>query len=432
MFSNMPLWPRLILSFALALVVSYLMTPHVKTFAERIGAIDIPKDERRVHSHPIPRMGGLAIFMGFIAAIIVFVSFSAQVMGILLGALIIAAMGAVDDIVSLKASIKLLIQIVAALVAVRCGVLFSVITNPNLMSYDHTIHMGWMSIPLTIIWIVGCTNAFNLIDGLDGLAVGVSAISSFTLLLVSLLVSDANTSFILAALCGACIGFMPYNINPARIFMGDVGSQFLGFVLATVSIVGFFKLSALITVLIPMMAMLLPLADTTFAFARRILKGQSPFHADKGHFHHRLLAMGLTQKQAVAVLYAFSAVMGLISVIIAGHDRDPIIRVVGVIAIGLIVIVTWMVVVRKYPHFVVTTVQAHNAAAEAEIAAEEEKIAEFVEQAEENAKAVAAEELREKLSSLDVSMAPNEVLNLRIERDKDEKLKVSINKEEQK
>lgn len=352
MFHNMALWPRLILSFLLAFGVSYVMTPPVKNFAEKVGAIDIPRDGRRIHDHPIPRMGGLAIFMGFVLSVIIFVSFTQQVLGLLLGALIIAAMGAVDDIVSLNAWIKLGVQILAALVAIRCGIYFNVITNPNLLSYNDTLNMGFLSMPLTVIWIVGCTNAVNLIDGLDGLAVGVSAIASCTLLAVSLLVSDANISFILAALFGACIGFMPYNMNPAKIFMGDVGSQFLGFVLAVVSIMGFFKLQTIITVLIPVMAMMLPLADTAFAFTRRILHGQSPFHADKGHFHHRLLALGLSQKQAVAVLYGISAVMGLVSVILAGRDRDPVIRISCVIAIFVVVILMWMVILRKYPHFI--------------------------------------------------------------------------------
>jgi len=350
MFQNLPLWPRLICSFVLALAVSYFMTPYVKSFAEKVGAIDVPRDARRIHDHPIPRMGGLAIFMGFVMSVIVFISFDTQVLGLLLGALIIAAMGAVDDIVGLRPLIKLAVQVLAALVAIRCGIYFNVITNPNLMSYNYTINMGLLSLPLTVIWIVGCTNAFNLIDGLDGLAVGVSAISSFTLLVVSLLVSGPNTSFLLAALCGACIGFMPYNMNPAKIFMGDVGSQFLGFVLACVSVMGIFKLTAVITVLIPVMAMMLPLADTIFAFVRRILHGQSPFHADRGHFHHRLLAMGLSQKQAVAVLYGFSAVMGLLSVIIAGKDRDPVIRIFCLVAILVVVVLIWMVILRKYPH----------------------------------------------------------------------------------
>ena len=422
MFQYLPLSPRLLFSFGLAFVVSYFMTPHVKTFAERIGAIDVPKDDRRIHDHPIPRMGGLAIFMGFIASVIIFVYFDTQVMGILLGALIIAAMGAVDDIISLRPWVKLLVQVIAALVAIRCGILFSVITNPNLDAYNATLNIGWLSIPLTILWIVGCTNAFNLIDGLDGLAVGVSAISSFTLLVVSILVSSPNTCFILAALCGACIGFMPFNMNPAKIFMGDVGSQFLGFVLATTSIMGFFKMSALITVAIPMMAMLLPLADTAFAFTRRILHGQSPFHADRGHFHHRLLAMGLSQKQAVAVLYGFSAVMGLVSVIIAGKDRDPAIRVGCVVGIIVVALLMWMVVRRKYPHFLLTHKphpNVENAPAAATVDGEAEKAAQ---------PAPAGEER----SRLEVKASPDELIKLTIESDEAAGLKLTVDAEQKK
>ena len=204
MFQDMAVWLRILLAFAVALVVAYLMTPPVKTFAERIGAMDVPKDERRVHNHPIPRMGGVAIFLGFVLSVLLFVSFTSQVIGLLLGALIIASMGAVDDIVNLKPWTKLAVQVVAALVAVRCGIIFTAVSNPNFMSDISTIPIGGISIPLTILWIVGCTNAVNLIDGLDGLAAGVSAISSMTMLIVSLFVADLNTTFILAALCGAC------------------------------------------------------------------------------------------------------------------------------------------------------------------------------------------------------------------------------------
>ena len=232
MFQNMAVWLRVLLSFAVAMIISFFMTPPVKGFAEKVGAIDVPKDGRRVHDHPIPRMGGVAIFMGFVISALLFVSFTTQVIGLLLGALIIAVMGAVDDIVNLKPWIKFSIQIIAALVAIRCGIMFTAVSNPNFRSDIGTIPIGALAIPLTVLWIVGCTNAVNLIDGLDGLAVGVSAISSVTMLIVSVFVADPNTTFILAALCGACIGFMPYNINPAKIFMGDVGSQFLGFVLA--------------------------------------------------------------------------------------------------------------------------------------------------------------------------------------------------------
>ena len=347
MFQTMAVWLRILLSFAVALIVSYFMTPPVKRFAMHVGAIDVPSEGRRIHDHPIPRMGGLAIFFGFVVSLLLFVSFTSQVLGLLLGALIIAVMGAVDDIVNLRPWIKLSIQIIAALVAIRCGIIFTAVSNPNFLSDIGTIPIGAFSIPLTVVWIVGCTNAVNLIDGLDGLAVGVSGISSLTMLIVSLFVADPNTSFILAALCGACVGFMPFNLNPAKIFMGDVGSQFLGFVLACVSVMGLFKLHTVITFLVPVLAMAIPLADTVFAFFRRIVHGQSPFHADKGHFHHRLLAMGLNQKQAVAVLYGISAVMGLVAVLLTG--RDTLQRIICVIAAFIISLVVWQYVFRKNP-----------------------------------------------------------------------------------
>lgn len=347
MFQTMAVWLRILLSFAVALIVSYFMTPPVKRFAMHVGAIDVPSEGRRIHDHPIPRMGGLAIFFGFVVSLLLFVSFTSQVLGLLLGSLIIAVMGAVDDIVNLRPWIKLSIQIIAALVAIRCGIMFTAVSNPNFLSDIGTIPIGAFSIPLTVVWIVGCTNAVNLIDGLDGLAVGVSGISSLTMLIVSLFVADPNTSFILAALCGACVGFMPFNLNPAKIFMGDVGSQFLGFVLACVSVMGLFKLHTVITFLVPVLAMAIPLADTVFAFFRRIVHGQSPFHADKGHFHHRLLAMGLNQKQAVAVLYGISAVMGLVAVLLTG--RDTLQRIICVIAAFIISLVVWQYVFHKNP-----------------------------------------------------------------------------------
>ena len=346
MLSNMPLWVKLILAGVVACLVCFAMTPPVKRFAELIGAVDQPS-ERRINKVPIPRMGGLAIFLGFVLTALLFVPLSTQVTGILLGAVIIAVMGAVDDIVSLNAWIKLLGQIVAAVVVIRCGVVFDAISNPNPLSPTTTIEVGWLSVPLTILWIVACTNAVNLIDGLDGLAVGVSAISSLTMLVVSLIVSEPSVSLLLAALTGACLGFIPYNRNPAKIFMGDVGSQLLGFVLSTVSILGLFKLHAIITFVVPFLALALPLADTTFAFFRRILRGQSPFHPDRGHLHHRLLAMGMSQKQAVALMYGISAVLGLSAVLMTG--KSPVLRIGCLILAFGISITVWLYVFRKNP-----------------------------------------------------------------------------------
>ena len=347
MFPSLDLWERLLLAAAVAFAIAYLMTPPVKRFAEAVGAMDVPKDERRVHDHPIPRMGGLAIFLGFVLSLLLFVDMSTQVMGLLLGTVIIAVMGALDDIMNLNAWIKLAGQILAAGVAIRCGIVVDAISNFTPAGGTTFLNTYWRAIPVTVIWIVACTNAVNLIDGLDGLAVGVSTISSLTMLVVSLFVAEPEVSLILAALTGACVGFMPYNLNPAKIFMGDVGSQMLGFVLATVSIMGMFKFHAIISFLVPLLALAVPLADTVFAFFRRIFHGQSPFHADKGHFHHRLLALGMSQKQAVAVLYGVSAVLGLIAVLMAG--QSVAVRIVCIIAAFLISITVWQLVLRSVP-----------------------------------------------------------------------------------
>lgn len=361
MFPDLSEWSKILLAFAVALVISFFLTPPVKRFAEKVGAIDVPNDDRRVHDHPIPRMGGLAIFLGFVLSLLFFVPMSTKVAGLLIGTVIIAIMGAVDDIVNLNPWVKLAGQLLAALVAIKCGLVFDAISNPNVFSEETTIQIGFLSVPLTILWIVGCTNAVNLIDGLDGLAVGVSAISSTTMLVVSLFVSEPVVSIILAALTGACLGFMPYNLNPAKIFMGDVGSQMLGFVLSTASIMGLFKLHAIITFFVPLLALALPLADTIFAFFRRIFHGQSPFHADKGHFHHRLLAMGLSQKQAVAVLYSVSALLGLLAVLMTGNDA--IVRIVCSVAAFIISLGLWIFVFRKNPNI---HLEHHNSESEAD------------------------------------------------------------------
>ena len=364
MFPGLADWIKMLLAFAVSLLVAYVMTPPVKRFAEKVGAIDVPRDNRRVHDHPIPRMGGLAIFIGFVLSLIFFVPMSTKVLGLLVGSVIIAVMGGVDDIVSLNPWVKLAGQIVAALVAIRCGLVFDVISNPNIFAEETYIEIGWLSIPLTMLWIVGCTNAVNLIDGLDGLAVGVSAISSLTMLIVSLFVSEPVVSIILAALTGACLGFMPYNLNPAKIFMGDVGSQLLGFVLSTASIMGLFKLHAIITFFVPLLALALPLADTIFAFFRRILHGQSPFKADKGHFHHRLLAMGLNQKQVVAVLYGISAVLGLLAVLMAGDSMA--VKIICLVAAFIISLGIWLKVFKNNPNLREHHAEEHKAETAAE------------------------------------------------------------------
>ena len=307
----------ILLPLVVALVISFLSTPIVKSFAYKLGAIDVPKDERRMHKVPIPRMGGLAIFLGFIISVLLFVEVDDQMKGILLGSVIIVVMGIIDDITPLRASLKFVIQILAALIPVYYGVQITCISNPNLFSDNPYWNFGWLSIPITVIWIVGLTNAVNLIDGLDGLAIGVSSISALTMLAIAILVAEPQVAVIMAALVGACIGFMPYNMNPAKIVMGDTGSTFLGYILACITIQGLFKFYAVISFVVPFLILGLPIFDTMFAIIRRISHGQNPMAPDRSHVHHRLIDMGLNQKQAVAVLYVISAILGLSAVVLA-------------------------------------------------------------------------------------------------------------------
>ena len=299
-----------------AALVALISTPVVRSLAFRVGAVDVPRDDRRMHDHPIPRMGGLAIFFGFILSVLIFLPLTPELRGMLLGSVVILILGIFDDIYALPAKPKFLVQIGAALIAVLQGNQIQFLSNPNIFSKEAFWELGWLSVPITVVWIVGITNAVNLIDGLDGLACGVSTISSMTLLVIALIVAEPDVAILMAALAGSCIGFLPYNLNPAKIFMGDTGATFLGFILATVSIQGLFKFYAIISFAVPFLMLGLPIFDTCFAILRRVSHGQSPMAPDRGHIHHRLIDMGLSQKQAVAVLYVISAILGLSAVVL--------------------------------------------------------------------------------------------------------------------
>ena len=295
---------KVLAAFFVTGILSFLLTPPVKRLAHRIGAIDVPKDARRMHKKPIPRLGGLAIYISFVIVSLVLGQWNMQNFTILIGSAIIVVLGIFDDRNALSAKFKFGIQLIAAAIPVVFGNLrIELITNPNLFSGELYVKFGALAIPITIIWIVAITNAVNLIDGLDGLAVGVSAIACMTMLAVSLLIGEVPIAILLAVLAGACVGFMPFNLNPASIFMGDTGSTFLGFMLATLSIQGMFKVYAIISFAVPFLILGLPIFDTAFAFTRRILSGRSPFSPDRGHVHHRLIDMGFNQKQTVAILY---------------------------------------------------------------------------------------------------------------------------------
>ena len=313
---GLPVLARILLAMGLAALIAYIATPFVKELAVKIGAVDVPKDNRRMHKVPIPRMGGLAIVIAFLLCALLFVKLDAQMRGVLLGAVIILVVGVLDDCLTLRAMPKFLAQIVSALIVYASGCEIRYVSNPFSAGL---IDLGVFSGFVTVIWIVMMTNAVNFIDGLDGLAVGVSGISTATMLVIAMLMGEEGVAVVLAALLGSCLGFIPYNFNPAQIFMGDTGSTFLGFVLASISVQGLFKMYAVISFMVPFLILGVPFFDVSFAVIRRLAKGQNPMTADRGHIHHRLIDMGLSQKQSVAIVYMLTGVLGLAAVLLANN-----------------------------------------------------------------------------------------------------------------
>lgn len=304
------------LPMILAATISMLATPIARKIAYRIGAVDVPKDNRRVHKEPIPRLGGLAIYAATISTFLFFCDFSFQrTAGILIGSAMIVIMGIFDDVNALPAKLKLVVQIGAAFVLIFSGLEINFFTN--WLQPDQLIYLSWLSVPVTVVWIVGITNTVNLIDGLDGLATGVSITAALALAFVAHANGFQQAATLTMIIAGACLGFLPYNFNPAKIFMGDTGSLFLGYMLAVISILG--SLKSTTALIIPIVALGLPIFDTTFAIVRRYLNGKPIMEADKGHLHHRLLHIGLSQKRAVLLLYLKSGLFGLGAVLLASQ-----------------------------------------------------------------------------------------------------------------
>lgn len=302
-----------IIAFFIPFILSYLLTPIAKKLAYKFGAIDVPKDERRVHSKPIPRLGGVAIYLATIITLLILAPKNTTTYAILLGGSIIAITGMIDDIKPMPAKLKLILQILAAVVVVVGGITIDSITIP---ASTRMVDLKMFAIPITIFWIVGITNTLNLIDGLDGLSAGVSGISSLSFFFIALNVASrldnpqlmAFPILMALVVAGSAFGFLPHNFNPARIFMGDTGSLFLGFMLSVIAIEGAMK--SIAAILIPLLVLGLPIFDTTFAIIRRYVNKKPIMEADRGHLHHRLLDKGFSQKQTVLVLYAISLLLG--------------------------------------------------------------------------------------------------------------------------
>lgn len=314
-------------SLVLSGIIAYIATPFAIKFARKIGAVDVPVDNRRMHDHPIPLLGGLAIITAFLITSVVMMRYHHLLWQILPGALVIMILGIIDDKKSLPAWPKFFVQCIAAAlpILVNKKIIIDSISGFNFFGI-HRISLGIFSIPITILWIVGITNAVNLIDGLDGLAAGISTIASISMLLIAIIkMSDPteyNVAVLTAALAGSCLGLLPYNRNPAKVFMGDTGATFLGYTLAVISIQGLFKAYTAVSFAVPMLVLAFPIADTCVAIVRRLMEHKSPFTADRSHIHHKLIDIGLDQKQAVGLLYAASAIMGVAAVAFAAYGTS--------------------------------------------------------------------------------------------------------------
>jgi UDP-GlcNAc:undecaprenyl-phosphate GlcNAc-1-phosphate transferase len=325
-----------LIAFVSSAVFAGLLTPLVRGIAIRFELLDHALSARKIHGRPVPRLGGLAIVGGFFAAVAVlgldgrslgakFEADPQKAMGFLAGALCIALLGVYDDLRGTGAGQKFAAQFLAAGLVYALGFRIEALANP----FGPAIELSFLSLPFTLLWIVGVTNAFNLIDGLDGLAGGVALIAVATNFVIALGRGEQAMSVLSAALAGAVLGFLFYNFNPASIFMGDTGSMFLGFVLGTLSLESNQKSSAAVAILIPITALGLPILDTLLAFVRRAAKGRPVFHADRQHIHHRLLAMGLTHRQAVLALYVVSALLGAMAVALSYASSTQTVAILG-------------------------------------------------------------------------------------------------------
>lgn len=324
------MWGDIVIAFLLACMTAYVITPYTIRLAKKLGAVDKPAD-RRVNKSEMPRLGGLAVVSGFLVSTIYLLiimsieksinlfgpeNYIVKILGFLIGLIILEIVCFIDDVKQISPVIKLTGQLIAAIIVVKSGI---VIENINIPIFQIGLDKA-VSVIVTLGWIVGITNAINLIDGLDGLSSGISIISCISLLIIFATNGSPLIAIILiTALAGAIIGFLPFNFNPAKTFIGDTGSNFLGFALAIISILGVAKTYTAIVLIAPVIVLALPVFDTIFAIIRRLIKGKSfkaVLSADKGHLHHRIMAKGYTQKQAVLILYGISAAFGMFAVIL--------------------------------------------------------------------------------------------------------------------
>lgn len=299
-----------LLSVLSCFVLAVILTPLIKKLAIAIGAVDKP-DNRKVHTKLMPRMGGLAIYLSFLVGLLVFHPEGLTNWGIMSGATLIVIIGIIDDKYQLSAKIKFAGQIIAAGLTVLDGVQIDFIVTP----FGDRIEFGIFAIPITILWIVGITNAINLIDGLDGLAAGVSAIALLTISILAITMGNVMVGMIGLILVGSILGFLVFNFYPAKIFMGDTGSLFLGYMISVLAIMGLFKNVTLFSLALPIVILAVPILDTLFAIIRRIVQRKPISAPDKFHLHHCLINLGFSHRQSVILIYALSSLFSLAAVV---------------------------------------------------------------------------------------------------------------------
>lgn len=301
------LWIAMLVSFVMAI----LITPLVRRFAFFIGAVDHP-NARKVHLRTMPRIGGLAIFISFFIGYALLLPTSRYNETILIGSAVILITGLVDDRFQLTARVKLMGQIIATVIVLNSGMRIELINLP----FDQQLYLGWWSVPLTFIWLIGIMNSINLIDGLDGLAAGVSSIALATIAVLAIIQGNVFLTMMVLLLLASTLGFLVHNFYPAKIFMGDTGSLFLGYMLAVFSLLGF-KNVTLFSLVVPVLLLGLPISDTIFAIVRRLVQGRPPMSPDKSHMHHQLIGMGFTTRQAVLLMYGMTLFFGISSILFA-------------------------------------------------------------------------------------------------------------------
>ncbi|MBR2620921.1 MAG: undecaprenyl/decaprenyl-phosphate alpha-N-acetylglucosaminyl 1-phosphate transferase [Clostridia bacterium] len=302
---------RIVVAAGFAGVLSLILTPAAIWLAPRVGAVDVPCDGRRMHSLPTPRMGGVAIFFAVLLPSAM-LGFSQQALSRwLLGATLLVLLGIFDDVFRLPAFLKLMIQALASVIAVAGD------SVGTMCLWGIHISLGIWCVPMSVLWMLVCINAHNMIDGLDGLCASISAVEAIALFVVFATQGHAMLAGASLLVCGACLGYLPYNRHPARVFMGDTGSQFLGFALGGLALsIDQAEIGSL-GALVPPLVLALPLSDLSFAVVRRLSRGQSPFAADRGHWHHRLIDAGLSQRQACFWMVVLSALLGAVAVLIS-------------------------------------------------------------------------------------------------------------------